>query len=444
MSEREAHLPVPARSRRRRAVRLTILISVTVMVGALLVPGSAFGVARVQTLLNGGTLSVRSGDGCALKPAPPGGGRQLLRNFVCVIKNGKPGAVPVSPSAPLVQVMNNGDTLAVVSGDGCKLRPAPPTSGRRYVRNFTCTSKGGTTTPPPDPGTGQPPTGVTGGATWRSIWADEFSGTAVDTKKWNVANKSNFGSGNSEDECYKSANTTVTGGTLRLVGKRQTVTGCGTNPDGGSSYFFTSGLVTTRAQDGPLKFKFRTGYAEVRMRVPRGNIYWPAFWLAGAEDGSSPGWPAYGEVDVTEIYGSRPDVSESNFHRSGGDIGARNHNVNDKASSSTGVNINPPNAFVAGGTNSWHTYGINWTADRLDWYIDGIKVRTYNASGSADLSALSYEHSIILNLAMGGAGPRSPEHGYTGKESGSGYSDGNLVADLPGTMEVDYVRVWQP
>ena len=35
-----------------------------------------------------------------------------------------------------------------------------------------------------------------------------------------------------------------------------------------------------------MRFKFRQGYAEVRMRVPRGNIYWPAFWLVGAGDGS--------------------------------------------------------------------------------------------------------------------------------------------------------------
>ena len=169
------------------------------------------------------------------------------------------------------------------------------------------------------------------------------------------------------------ANTTVANGALNLIGKRETVSGCGSNPDGGNNYFFTSGMVTTRAQGGGLKFKFRQGYAEVRMRVPRGNIYWPAFWLVGAGDGSSPGWPDYGEFDVTEIYGSKPDISESNFHKADGNIGAGNHNVANLVSDSNGININPPNAFVAGGTNAWHTYGINWTANRLDWYIDGVQ-----------------------------------------------------------------------
>lgn len=299
-------------------------------------------------------------------------------------------------------------------------------------------------TPTPVPASGQPPIGVTGGAAWRAIFNDDFNGSSVNTANWNVANNSNFGTGNNEDQCYRSANTTVADGSLKLTGKRETVTGCGSNPNGGSNYYFTSGMVTTRAQDGSLRFKYRQGYAEVRMRVPRGNIYWPAFWLVGASDGSSPGWPDYGEIDVTEIYGSKPDISESNFHRAGGNIGARNHNVSNPLSSSSGLNINLPNPLVAGGTNNWHTYGINWTANRLDWYIDGIKVRTYNATSSADLAALGYEHSIILNLAMGGNGPRYADHGYTGQESGSGYSNGNLNADLPGAMEVDYAKVWQP
>ncbi len=296
----------------------------------------------------------------------------------------------------------------------------------------------------PTSGSSQPPVGVTGGATWKPIFDDDFNGSKVDTANWNVQNQSNYGSGNHEDECYMAANTTVANGALNLVGKRETVSNCGSNPDGGNNYFFTSGMVTTRAQGGGLKFKFRQGYAEVRMRIPRGNLYWPAFWLVGAADGSSPGWPDYGEIDVTEIYGSKPDISETNFHKADGNIGAQNHNVANLASDSNGININPPNAFVAGATNSWHTYGINWTANRLDWYIDGVKVRSYTAKSAADVAALGYEHSIILNLAMGGAGPRYSDHGYTGGESGGGYNNGNLVADLPGAMQVDYARVWQP
>jgi hypothetical protein len=205
-------------------------------------------------------------------------------------------------------------------------------------------------------------------------------------------------SGNDEDQCYRSANVTESNGTLKLTARRQTVSTCGGNPDGGGSYYFTSGMITTRGQDAPLRKKYRQGYLEVQMRVPRGNIYWAAIWLADPVDGSSPGWPDYGEVDGSEIYGSRPDVTESNFWRAGGDIGAGDHNVNNPPSTNRGVNINPPNGYAAGGTTNWHQYGINWTATQLQWFVDGVLVRTFTASTNADLAALSYEKSIIVNL----------------------------------------------
>jgi beta-glucanase (GH16 family) len=436
VTQRDGHHRSGPRRRARHA-RGVVLVPLVALLATTLSTVHASAAAHTLAMYNGRTVSVRSADGCSVKPAPPNNNHAYIRNFTCT--TGKtPGVLPAMPPASVIQKMSNGDTLTLFSGDGCKMKTAAPTTGRKFLRNFTCTIKGSTSTPPPS---GQPPTAVTGGATWRTIFDDEFTGSGVDSSKWNVGNNSNFGSSNDEDECYRTSNVTETGGTLRLTAKRQTVTNCGSNPNGGDSYYFTSGFVTTRGQFGGLKMKFRQGYAEVRMRVPRGNVYWPAFWLADPDDGSAPGWPAYGEIDVAELYGSRPDISESNFHRTGGDIGADVHNVNNPGSSNMGINVNPPNAFVAGGTNSWHTYGINWTATKLEWFVDGVKVRTYNASGSADTSALSYEHSLILNLALGGSGPQG--FGYTGHESGSGYSNGNLVADLPGTMEIDYARVWQ-
>ncbi len=71
-------------------------------------------------------------------------------------------------------------------------------------------------------------------------------------------------------------------------------------------------------------------------------------------------------------------------------------------------------------------------------------MRSYTASTKADRKALGYEKSIMLNLAIGGTGPRGAGRGYTGGESNGTYSNGNLSADIPGVMEVDYVRVWQP
>jgi beta-glucanase (GH16 family) len=416
--------------------------------GALMLPSAASATADTRTLYNRTTLSVASGDGCDLKEARRTDTPVTVRqDFRCARGGDAAALVHAGPATPATVRMNDGDSLTVLSGDGCSLKTGRPIGASpRLRRDVTCVIKGSeplVVSPPPEvPAT--PPKSVTGGATWRSIWSDEFTGAALDDTKWNVADNTNYGTANREDQCYQARNTTVADGVLRFTARRQTVTGCGRNPHGGSYYYFTSGMVTTRAQQGPVRMKFRRGYVEAQLRVPRGNLYWPAFWLVSAADGSSPAWPAYGEIDIAEIYGSRPDVSESNFYRTGGSIGGRRHNVDEPGTDTAGVNINPPRPLVSGATNGWHRYGIKWSANRLAWYVDGVRVRSYTASTKADRKALGYQKSIMLNLAIGGTGPRGAGRGYTGGESGGEYANGNLSADIPGVMEVDYVRVWQP
>ena len=165
-------------------------------------------------------------------------------------------------------------------------------------------------------------------------------------------------------------------------------------------------MVTTRAQGGAVKFKYRQGYAEVRISVTH------AATSTGPRSGSSVrvtaparAGPTTARSTSTEIYGSKPDISESNFHRRAATSGPRT-TTSTTRSRARWAQHQPAQPLVAGGTNSWHTYGINWTANRSIGTSTGSSVRTYNATSSADLAALGYEHSIILNLAMGGDGPR--------------------------------------
>ena len=319
------------------------------------------------------------------------------------------------------------------------------------------------------------------GKQWNLAWSDEFNGSSVDTGKWNVQSNSNYGSSNHEDECYEAANVTEGGGVLNLTAKRQTVTCGATNPDtGNSTYYFTSGMITTRAQGGAMKYKFKQGYIEARMRAPKGNPYWPAFWLVGPGDGSTPGWPTYGEFDISEIYGSRPDATFGTMHyactaSSGACQTAANvYNIAAGSAyggtSNYGTQMNDATTFNSynGATTSFHTYGLLWEANRITWYVDGKpvryfdgkEVRRYNSDGSTTLensvctsamacpsvdmaTVFGYEHSIIFNLAFGGNGPRYSTYGYTGYDTAGGYVNGNLVATIPDSMQIDYVRVYQ-
>lgn len=322
------------------------------------------------------------------------------------------------------------------------------------------------------------PPSAPAGKTWNLMWSDEFSGTSVDTSKWNVQNNTNFGASNNEDECYMANNVSVAAGTLRLTAQQQTVTCGGTNPDtGNSTYYFTSGMITTRAQQGSMKFKFNKGYAEARVKAPRGNPYWPAFWLVSPNDGSTPGWPDYGEFDIFELYGARPDITTGSLHykctKAGNHCQLAPTWYNIKTDSAyggtstlgTAVDSTQNQSYI-GATNNFVTYGFLWEGDKITWYVNGRKTRYFDGTslyrieqnGSQTLegttatlgtpsipfsTVFGYDHSIILNLAVGGNGPRYTYYNYTGYDTASGYVNGNLLADLPGTMEVDYVRVYQ-
>lgn len=323
------------------------------------------------------------------------------------------------------------------------------------------------------------PPAAPSGKTWQLSWADEFNGSSVDTTKWNVENNTNFGASNHEDQCYRPGNVNVSGGALRLTAQRETVT-CGqTNPDtGNKTYYFTSGLVTSRAQGGPMKFKFKQGYVEARIESPKGNPYWPALWLVSPNDGSTPGWPDYGEFDILENYGARPDITTGAFHykctKGDGHCKTAPTWYNIKTDSAYGgtstlgtqISTQADADNYSGGTSDYQTYGFLWEGDKISWFVNGRKYRYFDGTnlyrieqnGAATLensistmgtpstpfsTIFAYDHSIILNLAVGGDGPRYTYYNYTGYDTAGGYVDGNYAAINPGSLEVDYVRVYQ-
>ncbi len=320
--------------------------------------------------------------------------------------------------------------------------------------------------------------GLSAPAGYNLKWADEFNGSAVDASKWNMFDNSNYGSGNNEDQCFFARNASVSNGTLKLTAKRETVT-CGSkNPDGpDNTYFFTSAFLTTRAQSGSLKMKFRYGYVEASIKHPKGNPFWSGFWLVGPGDGSTPGWPDYGEFDISEILPIRPDITHGTLwytstSGSATQTASNVYNLVTKSASSSSSNQGTLQtaanfATYDGPTTSrFIRLGFLWEPNRVVWYVDGVAVRSfdgnklirYDAAGNATVEKtvgvdlpqpktdwatfFAYEHSIHLNLSVGGAFAKY--EGYTGGENGSGgYNDGNLIANLPGSMEVDYVRVFQ-
>jgi beta-glucanase (GH16 family) len=73
-------------------------------------------------------------------------------------------------------------------------------------------------------------------------------------------------------------------------------------------------------------------------------------------------------------------------------------------------------------SNTWHTYGLDWEPGHIDWYIDGVKTKTYIGS-----EVPSKPMEIIFDLAVGGRLP----------------GNADASTPFPRQMKVDYVRVFQ-
>jgi beta-glucanase (GH16 family) len=238
---------------------------------------------------------------------------------------------------------------------------------------------------------------------WSLVFADEFDGASLDGARWHTcfwwATTTCSIESNGELEVYTADEVSLAGGAAHLRAERRDRVAWN-----GTTYHYTSGMVMTGGRKGvkPPGFTFTYGYAEARVRVPRGKGLWPAFWLLPASYTSRP------EIDVMEILGDSTDVQHMNFH----------YVRRDGTRGDAGLAWRGPD-FSTG----WHTFGVDWRPDALVWYVDGVERWRFS-----DTSVIPSQPMYLLaNLAVGGTWPGSP--------------DASTV--FPSTYDVDYVRVWK-
>ena len=120
---------------------------------------------------------------------------------------------------------------------------------------------------------------------------------------------------------------------------------------------YVSGLLQTAKS-----FSQFYGYFETRAELPAGNGVGAAFWLLPA-DGS---WPP--ELDVMENLGQDPSTVYQTVH--GG-------------TSSASVPQQQVAATVArGAASGFHTYGVDWEADKTTFYVDGKQTGQFDTPAS--------------------------------------------------------------
>jgi len=155
------------------------------------------------------------------------------------------------------------------------------------------------------------------------------------------------------------------------------------------------------------------GRIEARIRIPRGQGIWPAFWMLGADIGSV-GWPACGEIDVMENVGYEPTVVHGTVHGPG-------------YSGAQGISAASTNPTGAPFADDFHVFGVDWRPDSITWSVDGTAYRTLTrADVGANPWVFDKPFFVVLNVAVGGSWPGSPD----------------ASTPFPQQMTVDWVRVF--
>jgi glycosyl hydrolase family 16 len=185
----------------------------------------------------------------------------------------------------------------------------------------------------PRGGTGGKPGAPSGGATaWGApVLADDFGGTALDMRKWQV-----YEAPDASTHRGVADGTHVTGGHLDLVG----------------------GLYGGRDQGAGVISRLAQTYGrwEARFRADPGNGYSATAFLWPVHMGD----PEYAEIDFAEIL--------SGNRRSGGLF--IHHGQEDRQVQRT----------TRADFTKWHTVGVDWLPDHVTFWMDGKKTWTYTGS----------------------------------------------------------------
>ena len=232
------------------------------------------------------------------------------------------------------------------------------------------------------------------------VWSEEFNYTGLpDSSIWNYED---WEPGKVNDELQKYTkerleNTRVEDDHLIIEARRDFYNG----------YEYTSGRLTSQNK-GDWKY----GRIEAKIMLPVGIGTWPAFWMMPT-DSKYGGWPDSGEIDILEHVGYDPGEVHGTVHTE-----AYNWPAGTQVGNSTTVEDCQYN---------YHVYALEWTEDKMEWYVDDNLYFSFYKEGSSDVWPFDQEFYVILNIAIGG---------------NWGGVEGVNNSIFPTSMLVDYVRVY--
>jgi beta-glucanase (GH16 family) len=238
------------------------------------------------------------------------------------------------------------------------------------------------------------------------VWADEFD--ILDRSVWNIE-VGGHGFGNNELQWYSDGNNVsiaydaqVQSNVLVIEARKEQGGPCWW----GGACEYTSGKLTT---NGKKSFKY--GRLEARMKLPKAQGIWPAFWMLG-DNFNSQGWPKGGEIDIMEHVNTN-NITSGALHGPGysGNTPITGH-------------LDHPSPIDQG----YHVYAVEWDESGIRWFVDDTNFYSVTKAEVEQYGEYVYDAPFwfLLNLAVGGNWPGDPSSNFTTQR-----------------MYVDYVRVYQ-
>lgn len=187
----------------------------------------------------------------------------------------------------------------------------------------------------------------------------------------------------------------------------------------GTPYYYLSGQIFS-------KFTFLYGYWEVYMKLPKGQGYWPSFWLWNSVSNPDTSYPCpmanswYNEIDILEIGG---------LESAPGNLINNHYHYRDTSNYLPGTCCFlqggwwDPSIAISGSDTTWHKYALKWVPNRMTFYFDDQVVRDVSDPVYTPRNALN----TILALGIDPDQSRAP----------------NASTMFPAYLTADYMKVWQ-
>ena len=249
------------------------------------------------------------------------------------------------------------------------------------------------------------------------VWSEEFNvDGAPDPNVWSyqLASRNNP----QEQQYYtnRPENVRVEGGALVLELRKDNAIPPGAS-DWQGSYEGHGGYTSGFIYSNPEKKDFLFGRIEFRAKLPLGSGSWPALWSTG----NGMDWPAGGEIDVMEFWGSQahpelamPFVIAGTAHWD--DETLPGPNPWDR-------HVWEMNYYPCPDPSAdWHIYAMEWDAQGIRYFFDDVAYAYTDLTPAVRSELATIRQALRLNLAFDGAAD-SP------------------ITDLK--MYVDYVREFQ-